>query len=104
MRRDAARAVDLRGAGLAPVRVVEQATGRLVGTVDEPSAHLIVHEGAVYVHQGDSYLVRTLDLEDRVALVEPDEPGYLTTARDVTEVEVRAELRTVAWGQARVRF
>ena len=75
MRRDAAAAAGLRGAGLAPVRVVEEATGRLVGTVDEPSAHLIVHEGAIYVHQGDSYLVATLDLADRVALVEPCEPG-----------------------------
>ena len=52
----------LRGAGLAPVRVVEEATGRLVGTMDEPSAHLIVHDGAVYLHQGESYLVQTLDL------------------------------------------
>jgi DEAD/DEAH box helicase domain-containing protein len=84
--------------------VVERATGRLVGTVDEPSAHLIVHEGAVYVHQGDSYLVQTLDLDDRVALVEPDEPGYTTTAKTATEVEIRGELRTAAWGPAEVRF
>jgi DEAD/DEAH box helicase domain-containing protein len=104
MRRNAAAAAGLRGAGLAPVRVVEEATGRLVGTVDEPSAHLIVHEGAIYVHQGDSYLVRTLDTGDRVALVEPGEPGYTTTARDVTEVEVRGELRAVDWGEAGVRF
>ena len=104
MRRNAAAAAGLRGAGLAPVRVVEEATGRLVGTVDEPSAHLIVHEGAVYVHQGDSYLVGTLDLDDRVALVEPCDPGYTTTARDVTEVEVRGELRRMTWGQAEVRF
>ena len=104
MRRDAAAAAGLRGAGLAPVRVVEEATGRLVGTVDEPSAHLIVHEGAIYVHQGDSYLVATLDLGDRVALVEPGEPGYTTTARDVTEIEVRGELRQMTWGQAEVRF
>ena len=41
MRRHAAAALGLRGAGLAPVRVVEQDTGRLVGTVDEPSAHQI---------------------------------------------------------------
>ena len=75
MRRDAAAAAGLRGAGLAPVRVVEEATGRLVGTVDEPSAHLLVHDGAVYVHQGDSYLVGRLDLADRVALVEPGDPG-----------------------------
>jgi DEAD/DEAH box helicase domain-containing protein len=104
MRRNAAAAAGLRGAGLAPVRVVEEATGRLVGTVDEPSAHLIVHEGAIYVHQGDSYLVGTLDTGDRVALVEPCEPGYTTTAKDVTEVEVRGELRQMTWGQAEVRF
>jgi DEAD/DEAH box helicase domain-containing protein len=107
MRRDAAASTGLRGAGLPPIRVVEEATGRLVGTVDEPSAHLIVHDGAVYVHQGDSYLVRRLDLADRVALVDPGDPGYTTTARDVTEVEVRGELRQMTWGtgeQARMSF
>ena len=104
MRRDAAAALGLRGAGLAPIRVVERATGRLVGTVDEPSAHLIVHEGAVYVHQGDSYLVQTLDLADRVALVEAGEPGYTTTAKTATEVEIRGELRAAAWGPAEIRF
>ena len=104
MRRNAAAALGLRGAGLAPIRVVERATGRLVGTVDEASAYLIVHEGAVYVHQGDSYLVQTLDLADRVALVEPGEPGYTTTAKTATEVEIRGELRAAAWGPAEVRF
>jgi DEAD/DEAH box helicase domain-containing protein len=104
MRRGAARPGGLRGAGDAPVRVVEAATGRLVGTVDEPSAQLIVHDGAVYLHQGDSYVVSRLDLADRVALVEPGDPGYTTTARDVTEVEIRDELRRMTWGQAEVRF
>ena len=104
MRRDAARAVNLRGAGLAPVRVVERATGRLVGTVDEPSAYLLVHEGAIYVHQGDSYLVTTLDLAGQVALVEPGEPGYTTTAKTVTQIEVHGPLRATAWGDAEVSF
>jgi len=104
MRRDAARAVDLRGAGLAPVRVVEQATGRLVGTVDEPSACLLVHEGAIYVHQGDSYLVTTLDLAGQVALVEPCEAGYTTTAKTTTQIEVRGALRAMTWGDAGVSF
>jgi DEAD/DEAH box helicase domain-containing protein len=102
MRRDMASG--LRGGGLAPVRVVEESTGRLVGTVDEPSAQLIVHEGAVYIHQGDSYLVRRLDCADRVALVEPGDPGYTTTAKNVTEVEVTAELRAMTWGESEIRF
>jgi DEAD/DEAH box helicase domain-containing protein len=84
--------------------VVEQATGRLVGTVDEPSAYLLVHEGAIYVHQGDSYLVTTLDLADQVALVEPGEPGYTTTAKTVTQIDIRGELRAMTWGSARVSF
>ena len=104
MRRGVAGPGGLRGAGDAPVRVVEEATGRLVGTVDEPSAQLLVHDGAVYLHQGESYLVSRLDLADRVALVEPGEPGYTTTARDVTQIEVRDELRGMTWGQAEVRF
>jgi DEAD/DEAH box helicase domain-containing protein len=104
MRRDVTGPGGLRGAGDAPVRVVEQATGRLVGTVDEPSAQLLVHDGAVYLHQGDSYLVSRLDLADRVALVEPGDPGYTTTARDVTEVEVRDGLRGMTWGEAEIRF
>jgi DEAD/DEAH box helicase domain-containing protein len=104
IRRDVAGPGGLRGAGDAPVRVVEEATGRLVGTVDEPSAQLLVHDGAVYLHQGDSYLVSRLDLADRVALVEPGDPGYTTTARDVTEIEVRDELRRMTWGEAEIRF
>ncbi len=103
MRRSPAPA-GLRGAGAAPVRVVEEATGRLVGTVDEPSAQLLVHEGAVYVHQGDSYLVGCLDLADRVALVEPCELGYITTARDVTDIEVRGELRRTTRAGGEVVF
>jgi len=104
MRRGTAGPGGLRGAGGAPVRVVEEATGRLVGTVDEPSAQLLVHDGAVYLHQGESYVVSRLDLADRVALVEPGDPGYITTARDVTEIEVRGALRTATWGEAEVGF
>jgi DEAD/DEAH box helicase domain-containing protein len=104
MRRGVAAPGGLRGAGEAPVLVVEQATGRLVGTVDEPSAQLMVHDGAVYLHQGDSYLVSRLDLADRVALVEPGDPGYTTTARDVTQIEVRDTLRRMTWGEAEVHF
>ncbi|MCU1595351.1 MAG: box helicase domain protein, partial [Frankiales bacterium] len=54
---------DLRGAGGPPVRLVESATGRLLGTVDNSSAHAQAHTGAVYLHQGESYVVEQLDLE-----------------------------------------
>ena len=103
-RQGPAAAASLRGTGGAPVRIVEESTGRLVGTVDEPSAHVLVHTGAVYPHQGEMYLVTRLDLTDGVALVEARDPGYATSARELTGIEVTAELRRACWGTAQVHF
>ncbi|MEV4001919.1 DEAD/DEAH box helicase [Actinomadura sp. NPDC049753] len=95
---------DIRGAGGAPIQVVEASTGRLLGTVDEPSAHTTVHDGAVYIHQGESFIVQTLDLDDSVALVEAADPDYSTTARDVTDISIVERLRSVSWGEATLSF
>jgi DEAD/DEAH box helicase domain-containing protein len=103
-RRGRAHLTGLRGAGGPPVRIVEASTGRLVGTMDEPSAHVLAHAGAVYPHQGEMYLVTGLDLADCVALVEAGDPGYATSARELTRIEVSAELRRVSWGAAEVHF
>ena len=80
--------VDLRGTGGAPISVVESTTGRLLGTIDPASAHAQLHTGAVYLHQGVSYLVDNLDLEDAVALIHPADPDWSTHARDVTDLSV----------------
>jgi DEAD/DEAH box helicase domain-containing protein len=104
-RRDrAADGVDLRGSGGSPVQIVEAETGRLLGTVDASAAHTAVHEGAVHLHQGRTYLVRDLDLEHSVALVEPAEPPYTTAARDITSISVLSTDTTVDWGEARLSF
>jgi DEAD/DEAH box helicase domain-containing protein len=72
--------------------------------VDEPSAPLMAHQGATYLHQGETYLVRSLDLEDGVALVRAADPGYVTSARQVTDIEVMGTRQRVAWGEAEVCF
>ncbi|MFE0155641.1 DEAD/DEAH box helicase [Nonomuraea sp. NPDC059007] len=95
---------DIRGAGGAPVQVVESTTGRLLGTVDEPSAHTTVHTGAVYLHQGETFLVEELDLEAGVALVGAAEPDYSTFARDITEIRVLKSLRTTPIGPGTLTF
>ncbi|GAA3214335.1 hypothetical protein GCM10010468_35040 [Actinocorallia longicatena] len=95
---------DLRGSGSMPVQVVEAGTGRLLGTVDEGSAHSTVHEGAVYVHQGESFLVELLDLEDSVALVSQAYPDYTTSARSVTEIHILDVQKSSFWGESGLHF
>ncbi len=94
----------LRGTGGRLIRIVESATGRLIGTMDEPSAHALAHAGAVYQHQGELYLVTSLDLTEGVALAEPGDPGYVTSARQHADISVTARSRSAEWGEASVHF
>lgn len=86
--------VDLRGAGPS-VRIVEDGTGRLLGTVDVARAPATVHPGAVYVHQGIEHVVTGLDLEEAVAWATVTPVDHSTQARSVSEISIveRAESR-----------
>ncbi len=95
---------DIRSGSGRPFSLVEGSTGRVVGTVDGGSAHATAHEGAVYVHRGETWLVDSLDLEDRVAMIDRADVGYSTTARELTEVTIDRELAHRLWGAARLSF
>ncbi|RZD62802.1 DEAD/DEAH box helicase [Streptomyces albidoflavus] len=103
-RESAADLADIRGGGGRPVQIVEVGTGRLLGTVDANAAHGSVHTGAVHLHQGRTYLVRDLDLEDSVALVEQATPTYSTTARDTTAISVLETDAEIPWGDGRLCY
>lgn len=96
--------LDIRGVGGEPVRVVEAGTGRLLGTVDAGAAHSQVHAGAVYLHQGTSYVVDVLDLSESVAIVHAEDPDWTTSARDVTDISVVEAVRTRELGAVTVSF
>ena len=93
---------DIRGTGGDPVSVVEADTGRLLGTVDASAAHGTVHAGAVYLHQGETYVVDELDLDASVALVHAEDPPWSTHARDVTDVQVVSVVRSIDAGPVRL--
>jgi DEAD/DEAH box helicase domain-containing protein len=80
--------VDIRGSGGEQIAVVEAETSRLLGTVDPGSACGTVHPGAVYLHQGSSYVVDELDLESGLAMVHAEDPEWNTSAREVVDITV----------------
>ncbi len=101
-RRRASDLADIRSSGGTPVRLVEATTGRVLGTVDHSAAHGTAHAGAVYLHQGETWLVTELDLDESVAVVVAAEPDYSTSAREVTDIEILDERRSLTWGEARL--
>lgn len=90
--------VDIRGSGGEQVAVVEEDTSRLLGTVDPGSACVTVHPGAVYLHQGSSYVVDELDLESGIALVHAEDPEWTTSAREVADIAVLSTQERVDYG------
>ena len=83
--------VTLRGGVGEQVMIVDVTDGRLLGTVDAARAMSQVHDGAVYIHQGEYFVVQTLDLDDYVALVVPEHPDYSTQARSTTDITILGE-------------
>lgn len=98
------RLTDLRGSGTeATVQIVEQGTGRLLGTVDAARADATVHAGAVYVHQGRTYVVDLL--EDDVALVREESVlAYRTRAHATKHVAILRTRDERDWGDVRWGF
>ena len=56
------RSVDIRAGAGHVYSIVIGETGELLGTADEGRAYSTLHPGAVYLHQGEQYLVDELDL------------------------------------------
>src|SRR6478736_4147891 len=81
-------AVDIRGSSGGQIAILEAGTGRILGSVGAGQAPASVHPGAVYLHQGESYVVDSLDFEDGVAFVHAEDPGYTTFARELTDIVV----------------
>jgi DEAD/DEAH box helicase domain-containing protein len=80
--------VGIRGTGGEQIAVVESDSGRMLGTVDPGSACFAVHPGAVYLHQGSSYVVDELDLEPGLAMVHAENPDWTTTPREIVDISV----------------
>ncbi|HYM81709.1 MAG TPA: DEAD/DEAH box helicase [Candidatus Limnocylindria bacterium] len=69
----------------------------VIGTVDAISALELVYPEAIYLHEGETWFVRSLDLEQKAAFVERREVDYYTQPVLETQIRVRSELQNRAW-------
>src|SRR3989440_1250607 len=83
----------LRSASADAVTVIDAGTGTALGIVERERAYSTVHEGAVYLHLGEQWLVRELDIPARRAVVEPHAGDWYTQVRKETSTDVEEALR-----------
>src|SRR5437868_3796243 len=85
--------VSLRSTGPESFTIVDASSGTVLGIAELERAYSTVHEGAIYLHLGESYRVRELDLNARAAVVVPFSGDYYTQAKKETSTEIVEALR-----------
>jgi DEAD/DEAH box helicase domain-containing protein len=88
----AAEAVQLDSISTDTFRVM--CSGRLLETIDRPHAYREAHKGAILLHQGESYLVREMDLDAGVIRVAKTDADYYTQAMQEVDLTVKDRERS----------
>ncbi|HIP95899.1 MAG TPA: DEAD/DEAH box helicase, partial [Anaerolineae bacterium] len=90
--------------GSSVLLVDESRGGQVIEEIESASALARVHPGAIYLHQGESYLVRNLDLNRGIAYLRPVEVNYYTQPREINDVRVVRSLRGRAFPTTNAYF
>jgi DEAD/DEAH box helicase domain-containing protein len=85
--------ISLRSATADNVVIVDETGGgsKVIGEMDRPSAKELIFDDAVYIHLGRQYIVRKLDIANRVCHVIEKDVDYWTDAVVKTDIEVLTE-------------
>jgi DEAD/DEAH box helicase domain-containing protein len=84
----------LRSASADAFTVIDGTSGTVLGIVEQERAYSTVHEGAVYLHLGEQWLVHKLDLVARRAVVEPHSGDWYTQVKKDTSTDIEEPRRT----------
>jgi DEAD/DEAH box helicase domain-containing protein len=74
----------------------------VLATVDAISAPELVYPEAIYLHDGDTYFVRELDLKQKIAYVERREVDYYTQPVLDTHLKLLETRETKRWNECEV--
>jgi DEAD/DEAH box helicase domain-containing protein len=94
--------VNIRGSTGEQIAIIEADTGRMLGAVEAGRASASVHPGAVYLHQGETYVVDSLDFDEGLAFVHAEDPGYATYSRETTDIAVTGPGERLTFGAVTV--
>ena len=97
-----AQSINIRSTSGENFAIIDTSTDSLLETVEASVAFSQIYPGAIYLHQGESYLITKLDLANRTAYVEPTTAAYYTQAKEITDLRIVRVTHDKSCGQAKV--
>jgi DEAD/DEAH box helicase domain-containing protein len=81
--------VNIRSSSSERYTIVDASRGyREMETVEAAVAFFQIHPGAIYLHQGDAYIITELDLLSHTACARPVDADYYTQTKDITDLSI----------------
>jgi DEAD/DEAH box helicase domain-containing protein len=80
--------VSLRSIGWDNVVIIDVENDKTIAELDWRGAHTMLHEQAIYQHDGETWQVEKFDYENHKAFVRKVEPDYFTDAMTFTQISV----------------
>lgn len=99
-----AQDINIRATSGQNYAIINGQDGRLLETVEASVAFFQIHPGAIYIHQGESYLITQLDLVQRIAWAEPSPVDYYTQTMEIHDTRITKLLREKECQRAKVYF
>jgi DEAD/DEAH box helicase domain-containing protein len=66
--------------------------GEILETMDRTQAYREAHKGAIFLHQGETYIVENLDLKNAIVQVKKKDVDYYTESMKVVDIKILKEL------------
>ena len=101
-----AHEISLRSAAQENVVIIDitEPKNKVIGEMDTYSAMTLLHEEAIYMHQGTQFQVEKLDWEEKKAYVREVEVDYFTDANLAVELKVLSEDKSAQYKSATVSY
>jgi DEAD/DEAH box helicase domain-containing protein len=88
----------IRGVSGERYLVWDTETNALLETVEADVAFFQIYPGAIYLHQGETYLIKELDLKTRTAYAQPVTVPYYTETKELTDIRILREIQNKKLG------
>jgi DEAD/DEAH box helicase domain-containing protein len=83
-----AQRINIRATSADSYALIDTSAGALLETIEASVAFFQIHKGAIYLHQGESYLVHELDLVSHTAYAAPTSVKYYTQTKELHDLRI----------------
>jgi DEAD/DEAH box helicase domain-containing protein len=97
-----AQAINIRSTSGDNYTLIDNSSNSLLETVDASVAFFQIHTGAIYLHQGEPYLVTDFDLVSHTAYAVPTDVNYYTQTKEIEDLHITKLIRRKQCGPVKV--